>query len=78
MLRLLKHPGIVHGEKEMMEYLADLFEPFELPFLDLTKNDLLIQAREYDWMDLMELTWFCCNPKPVSRYRFEPCGGSVT
>ena len=78
MLRHLKNPGFVPGQKEIMEHLADLFKPFELPFLNFTKNDLLIQARKNDWMDMMELTWFRYNPKIAAGNGYEPCGGCVT
>lgn len=78
MLRLLNNTGNVPGKKLVMTDLAELFHPFELPYLNLTKRDLLEQAKQNGWMGLMKLTWFCYNPKPSLKNGYKPCGGCVT
>jgi len=39
-----------------------VFKYFSLPILNLTKREMREIAQEKDWMDIMELTWFCHHP----------------
>jgi hypothetical protein len=47
----------------------ELFRSFEFPILHLTKADLSAQAETKGWTELMELTWFCHDPRDG-----KPCG----
>jgi len=47
----------------------ELFRSFEFPILHLTKADLRAQAEAKGWTDIMELTWFCHDPRDGL-----PCG----
>jgi hypothetical protein len=47
-----------------------IFERFRFPVFDATKRDMERAARQREFIDLMELTWFCHIPTPDGR----PCG----
>lgn len=42
---------------------------FKYPIINLSKHDMLKQADNYGFLDLLEMTWFC--HKPVGK---KPCG----
>ncbi len=46
-----------------------IFQNILFPVIDLTKKDEERIAREKGWMEIMNLTWFCFNPR-----NGEPCG----
>jgi hypothetical protein len=54
--------------KESDEY--GLFQFFRFPIYDLGKLDMACAARQAGFADLLELTWFCLEPRTRSR----PCG----
>jgi hypothetical protein len=47
----------------------ELFKSFRFPLFDITKRQMLAQARLAGFEDLMQLTWFCHRPR-----RGDPCG----
>ena len=47
-----------------------LFHRFSLPLLDLTKPEMAQSAAESGLMELLNMTWFCHNPK----WGMKPCG----
>lgn len=47
----------------------ELFRPFAFPILHLTKRDLRGLARRAGFLDLMQMTWFCHEPRGS-----RPCG----
>lgn len=47
----------------------ELFRNFEFPVLHLTKSDLRQRAEARGWADLMNMTWFCHEPRAG-----KPCG----
>src|SRR5690606_2439399 len=50
----------------------ELFRRFRFPLLPMTKLDMERVARENDFLDLMEMTWFCHTP-----VNGKPCGGCL-
>jgi len=48
----------------------ELFRPFLLPLLDLSKAHMEERARQGGFADLLELSWFCYTPDRRGR----PCG----
>jgi hypothetical protein len=55
-----------HGD--CVEY--SLFRFFQFPIFELSKLEMQTLATTYSFDDLLELTWFCYNP----RSSFKPCG----
>lgn len=50
-----------------------LFKYFLFPILSITKLDMKDIAEKEGFIDLMELTWFCHNPRKYGD-KYEPCG----
>lgn len=46
-----------------------LFKWFEYPVLKLTKTDMLHVAKQHGWSEIMNMTWFCHQPR-----NGKPCG----
>lgn len=61
---------VYYLDKNMYGTQYDIFKYFDFPILDLTKLDMQRNAEKYDFLDIMELTWFCYNPMPNG----QPCG----
>jgi len=59
--------SIIAIEKEIID--SELFDSFSFPLLHMTKKDMLLKAKENDWMEMMEMTTFCRRPK-----KGRPCG----
>lgn len=47
-----------------------IFHSVHFPIIDKTKLDMAKLSEQYDFADLMNLTWFCHNPNPDGT----PCG----
>lgn len=59
--------SIIALEKDIVH--SKLFDCFSLPLLDKTKLEMYEDAKNNDWMDIMEMTWFCRRP-----VKGKPCG----
>lgn len=63
----------VHIDDQYVKFLDDpdfsAFQIFSLPILQVSKLDMQDYAQKHGFSDLMELTWFCHEPK-----RGRPCG----
>ena len=57
------------GDKfsETNEYV--LFKYFDFPIIALTRTDMAQIAKDCDWSQIMEMTWFCHSPR-----NGRPCG----
>lgn len=53
--------SVIAIEKEIIE--SDLFKSFSFPLLHMTKKEMLHEAKEKGWMEIMEMTSFCRKPK---------------
>lgn len=62
------HPRVLDGQSLGTSEHA-LFKYFEFPILELTKRDMARIARERGWSQIMQMTWFCHNPR-----NGRPCG----
>lgn len=55
--------------KDLYNTIDIIFKYFNFPVINLLKTDMLTIAKENQWEDLMNLTWFCHKPK-----NNQPCG----
>lgn len=68
-------PAAQDGQPRLLDRRASgtsehtLFEYFEFPVLDLTKKDMDRIAKEHGWDPIMQMTWFCHDPR-----NGRPCG----
>ena len=51
-------------------YFHTVFRYFSFPVIDIYKSDMIRIAKENNFFDIMEKTWFCHNPLPNNM----PCG----
>jgi len=69
----------IHSQKEDNEYSPEelklknavftVFNYFEFPLFETNKIEMYEIAKENNWLEIMELTWFCHTPK-----KGIPCG----
>ena len=62
--------GIRRLRSEPSDEAFELFRPFVYPTIELTKLDMRERARERGFLPLLELSWFCHEP----RRNGAPCG----
>jgi hypothetical protein len=68
-------PAVQHGHPRVLDAQSigtsehALFKYFEFPILELTKKDMARIAKERGWSQIMQMTWFCHNPR-----NGRPCG----
>ncbi|SMO41477.1 hypothetical protein [Fodinibius sediminis] len=51
-----------------------IFQYFTLPIIDLTRQEMQKIAEREDWLDLLDLTWFCHHPIYHPFKKGIPCG----
>lgn len=51
------------------EHIVNVFGNLKFPILDYSKLDMMDYAKEHDFFEIMERTWFCFTP-----INNEPCG----
>lgn len=49
--------------------VLNLFKYFEFPLFEIDKKTMYSISKENNWLDIMNLTWFCHKPK-----KNKPCG----
>jgi len=54
---------------ELKNLTCKLFQYFKFPVIHLTKREMKEYAQNYDFDDILALTWFCATP-----WRGKPCG----
>ncbi|MCC9198019.1 7-cyano-7-deazaguanine synthase [Arthrobacter sp. zg-Y820] len=55
-------PGLYTLGQDVGDEPLRLFERFFFPILDMTKADMMANAREYGFLDVLNETWFCHCP----------------
>ncbi|MEL1241955.1 7-cyano-7-deazaguanine synthase [Flavobacterium flavipallidum] len=60
------------NNKELYTKLDTLFKYFSFPIYSLSKSEMHILAKKYNWEAIMQMTWFCHKPKNNT-----PCGKCV-
>ena len=55
--------------KKIKHEAFPLFKNFEWPLYEISRQDMIINAKKYKFYDIMHLTWFCHNP-----ILNKPCG----
>jgi len=54
------------------EAIRKILGEFRFPVVHLTRQDMLESAREHEWLNILELTWFCHHPI-FNRYACGTC-----
>lgn len=57
------------NQSDLKNAIHTLYKNFSFPLLDVNKMDMLLIARENNWLQFMNSTWFCHKPK-----NGKPCG----
>lgn len=57
--------------------LYTLFQYFRFPLLEYTKLDMQLEAKEFGFDDILELSWFCHAPK-WNKYKCGTCTPCMT
>lgn len=55
-------PSLYGLSKDVTDDALRLFERFLFPIMDLTKADMMANAKEFGFLDLLNETWFCHCP----------------
>jgi hypothetical protein len=61
-------------ESRMDANAKAVFKYFSLPLLKLSKKEMQDIAKQENWMDIMDLTWFCHHPLYHPFKKGMPCG----
>lgn len=55
-------PGLYTLAQDVSDDALRLFDRFFFPILDMTKTDMMANAREFGFLDILNQTWFCHCP----------------
>ncbi len=63
------------GQEQISTTDQIIFKYFSLPLLGTSKKEMEAIADEYDWLDILKMTWFCHRPVRLPFLEPVPCGG---